>query len=74
MAKEFVLWGHKSSDESWIEVVITTAEPSDKVKIHKATEWAKTQGYDVFRIQVLDLEALPDFVRCIEYPNLKGLA
>lgn len=69
---ELVLWGHKSSEESWKEDVITTADPSDKVKIYKATEWAKTQGYDNFRIQVLDLQELPNFVRSVEFPNLNG--
>lgn len=73
MKKELVLWARKSSEEFWKEDVITTAQPDNKVKIHKATEWAKTQGYDNFRIQVLDLEELPNFVRSIEFPNMGGL-
>lgn len=72
--KELVLWGHKSTEESWKEDVITTAKPGDNSKLQKAKAWAKTQGYDSFRVQVLDLEELPNFVRCVEFPNLpRGL-
>jgi hypothetical protein len=67
MEKLLVLWGRKENEPSWMEDVITTAPANltGRIKLHKALEWAKSNGYAGFRIMTDDGNTPPNFVACI---------
>jgi GNAT superfamily N-acetyltransferase len=52
-----ILWAVKKGDPDWKEQVITENEEH----IENAKKWATENGFDRFRIQVLDLSTPPDF-------------
>jgi hypothetical protein len=52
-----VLWGVKKGDADWKEQIITENEQ----QIENAKKWAVDNGFDRFRIQMIDLSTPPDF-------------
>ena len=58
---EYVLFGVKIGDEDWQEVVIST----NRKHFDKAKVWATANGYNRFRIAIIDLSKPPDFRRTI---------
>lgn len=55
-----VLWAVKIGDPSWAEQLITDKEEN----IEPAKEWASANGFDRFRIAVIDNEK-PDFTKTL---------
>jgi hypothetical protein len=52
-----VLWGVKKGDADWKEQIITENEQQNE----NAKKWAIANGFDRFRIQMIDLSTPPDF-------------
>lgn len=61
MNTETVLYGLRVGAEDWQEELITT----NPLKIEEATAWAKTQGFDRFRVAHIDLSQKPDFGKTV---------
>jgi hypothetical protein len=55
-----ILWAVRIGDEVWQEQVITEHES----RIPAAMEWAKANGFDRFRIAVVD-DSKPDFTKVL---------
>jgi hypothetical protein len=52
-----ILWAVKKGDPDWKEQIITEKEE----RIEDAKKWATENGFDRFRIQMVDLSTPPDF-------------
>ena len=55
---EFTLWAIRRGEEAWQEELITST--TDPGRLLAAREWAKTNGFDRFRISRFT-GAAPDF-------------
>lgn len=55
-----VLFAVRVGNEDWQEELITECEE----RIPAAKEWAKTHGFDRFRVAEIDDKA-PDFAKCV---------
>lgn len=56
-----ILWGVKIGDPDWKEQIIT----ENPYLIEKAKAWAEKNGFDRFRIAIINLSEKPDFVKTI---------
>jgi hypothetical protein len=56
-----VLWATRIGNEDWQEEIITT----DETKIPDAKKWAMANGFDRFRVQVIDQDEVPDFTKVL---------
>lgn len=61
MKNEQILWAVKIGDEDWQEQIISTNPDS----FTQAKAWAKSNGFNRFRVSTLDLSETPDFTKTI---------
>lgn len=61
MKQETILWAVKIGEPDYCEQIITT----DANKIEAAKVWASLNGFDRFRISVIDLNTQPNFINTI---------
>lgn len=59
--KQKILFGVRKGNEDWQEELITENE----ARIEDAKKWAAANGFDRFRIAVVDLSAPPDFAQAV---------
>ena len=58
---ERILYGTRKGEPSWKEEIITNQEK----RFDQAKAWAKRNGFDRFRVAVIDLRETPDFTKCV---------
>jgi hypothetical protein len=58
---ERILYGTRKGEPSWKEEIITNQEKH----FDQAKAWAKRNGFDRFRVAIIDLRETPDFTKCI---------
>ncbi len=59
--KEKVLWATKKGSPSWQEQVICTKEKY----FEAAISWAKANGFNKFRVAVIDISTPPKFEKTL---------
>mgnify|MGYP003155004375 CR=1 FL=1 len=59
--KEKILYGTRKGQPDWKEEIITENEKH----FRQAKNWAKKNGFDRFRVAIIDLREKPDFTKCV---------
>ena len=59
--KQKILYGTREGQPAWKEEIITEHEKY----FHQAKTWAKRNGFDRFRVAIIDLRETPDFTKCV---------
>jgi len=63
--KQKILYGTREGQPAWKEEIITENEKY----FHQAKTWAKRNGFDRFRVAIIDLRETPDFTKCVRGAN-----
>ncbi len=58
---ERILYGTRKGAPAWQEEIITNQEK----RFDEAKAWAKRNGFDRFRVAIIDLRETPDFTKAI---------
>ena len=58
---ERILYGTRKGAPAWQEEIITNQEK----RFDEAKAWAKRNGFDRFRVAVIDLRETPDYTKAI---------
>jgi len=59
--RERILYGTRKGAPAWQEEIITNQEK----RFDEAKAWAKRNGFDRFRVAIIDLRETPDFTKAI---------
>lgn len=59
--KTKILFGVRVGNESWQEELLTECAE----RIEAAKDWASKNGFDRFRVAVIDLDEKPDFTKLL---------
>ena len=60
--KEKILYGTRKDQPDWKEEIITVNEKH----FQQAKLWARINGFDRFRVAIIDLRVAPDFTKCVK--------
>lgn len=58
---ERILYGTRKGAPAWKEEIITNQQK----RFAEAKTWAKRNGFDRFRVAIIDLRETPDFTKAI---------